>query len=502
MRRRALFPTIAFASAVLASTVHCYAPTQVELEVLTDVHCQARPSTWLYQNGTVPIAETEDCEERTDLGIRSMGTLVLVPSGDRDARVVINATLTVGGKKPEACTPADPADCAFASRSFTYQPQTRLRLPLRIYQECLGKPPCPDGTTCGAGGACENNAVVCEGADCERPGDPPVIPPPRDAGADGPLLSGCKGSDNENDNVLETLSSMPTHFAGTFDTLYWTDETGQLIARRKEPTAKAEPKLQYQGVTAIAASRLDAWVGHHGNGIIPGIFLSGVQGTVQEIQPSPAFGLPVAIAIAQGTPAVRPVYYAGSEQGIEVYPSASVPFRPDLKATQLAVAGDYVYAALMDRFVAIHRTQPAVVTDVTGVLKPAILVSDGTNAFVADNGVGAILRLVGTSATPFVTNVRPGALGLDAGFLYWPALDNAQRTQIRRKAIVAQGTASGSAVGSADERLDVRFIVPDPLLDGCVYFVAAQNDETGSEQPKVYVMNKPSGPLPGATINP
>src|SRR5258706_8665162 len=110
---RLLVPPIAFAVPIAVMTA-CYGPTEVVVEVSTDLGCDVPVRTALFKGEPFeasPEAETASCTfgsvGATDAEI---GTLVFVPSGSADGRAGVKAVLARGGKSPTACE-RDPADC-------------------------------------------------------------------------------------------------------------------------------------------------------------------------------------------------------------------------------------------------------------------------------------------------------------------------------------------------------------------------------------------------------
>jgi hypothetical protein len=182
-RHLRLVPLFAFGGAVVAA-VACYGPTEVVVDLSTDLDCGASIRTAVYKGEpfrTTPETETTTCA--SGAGTSEIGTLTILPSGSDDGDAAIKAVLAIGGKDPTTCD-ADPANCIVATRSFSFVAHTTRRLPIVLSQECLGKK-CPDGQTCGAGGACISNAVTCGGGGCSLPGESDGGARKRDAGDEG-----------------------------------------------------------------------------------------------------------------------------------------------------------------------------------------------------------------------------------------------------------------------------------------------------------------------------
>jgi hypothetical protein len=168
-RLRPVVPAVAFGGVVLAAAA-CYGPTQVVLDLSTDLGCAATIRTAVYKPGSSPKEpETETTTCTPGAGVSEIGTLTILPSGSNDGEASIKAVLAIAGKDPTTCD-ADPTNCIVATRSFSFVAHSSRRVPILLAQECLGTK-CPDGQTCGAGGACIANAVTCGGGDCSLPGE-------------------------------------------------------------------------------------------------------------------------------------------------------------------------------------------------------------------------------------------------------------------------------------------------------------------------------------------
>ncbi|MBX3205073.1 MAG: hypothetical protein KF764_08385 [Labilithrix sp.] len=232
------FAPVLFLAATVLASVHCYGPTEVTVDLSTDLTCDARPLTRVYK-GEVgrfenePDVETSACTSEPE-GAR-IGTLVVVPSGSRDGRAAIKAVLARNGKSPADCTPDNLADCIVATRAFSFVANSSRRIPIRLFKECVGTI-CAEGQTCIAGGKCVSDSVACEESDCALPEERPPPgdggPPPidLDAGADvtAPVPGDCRAPDGT--DTLTTTLEMPG------DELAVTSATAHLFVTAKDPT--------------------------------------------------------------------------------------------------------------------------------------------------------------------------------------------------------------------------------------------------------------------------
>lgn len=198
------------AAACFATVVSCYGPTEVRLEITTDLPCGAvavpggaasNPVHTLVRLGggaaSPVVADTTSCTARGGDGLADIGSIVLVPSGDRSAHVTVEVTATADGSDPDACgrsgtLAAQQAQCIVARRTFAFIKHTARSLPIRLYASCKGKV-CDATQTCNQSGACESAAVsddtgcIASEPDCHARSAAP--PPPIDAGEAGDAQS-------------------------------------------------------------------------------------------------------------------------------------------------------------------------------------------------------------------------------------------------------------------------------------------------------------------------
>lgn len=159
----------------------CLDPTQVTVELRTDVPCASVVDTTLGV-GTLaalrdqpPAANQPGC--KTPDG--RIGSLTIVPSDSEDAEIGIQAIMGVNGLTAADCNPMDPApDCIVARRALRFVPHTPLTLPIAMSASCLGKL-CAEGQTC-LDGICVP-AHIPDPQGCTQPGG---CGPPVDAGSD------------------------------------------------------------------------------------------------------------------------------------------------------------------------------------------------------------------------------------------------------------------------------------------------------------------------------
>ncbi len=173
----------------------CYRATQLEISISTDLPCNGALRTAIYKGlpfGADPAAHTDVCTPLDGVAGGNIGSVVFVPSEDRNGRSAVKVVLAADGDVARCAT--DPKACIVATRSFSFVEHHSQRLPIRMLSACLGKA-CGPGLTCNPLGDCVPDAIECKGADCRSPADvvdvPPQPPPPvepvdagQDAGAD------------------------------------------------------------------------------------------------------------------------------------------------------------------------------------------------------------------------------------------------------------------------------------------------------------------------------
>ena len=167
----------------------CRTPTQITIEVTTDVKCSDAPQTTIAVGtlgpgfeGKPPVVVTPQC--RAD---GRVGSLVIVPSGDRSAEVGIKV-VTALKKQASECL-ADETGCIVARRSLRFVPHEELYVPIEMHVQCKGVK-CGDYATC-VGGNCVD-ATIGNSNQCARPegcGEATLSPPTSapDAGVDAPV---------------------------------------------------------------------------------------------------------------------------------------------------------------------------------------------------------------------------------------------------------------------------------------------------------------------------
>lgn len=157
----------------------CQEPSQLTLELTTDVPCADRVTSAIVV-GTLaqtaeslsarpPAVQTGACTQRKPEDA-FIGSLVVVPSGDDDGEVAIKVVAGIG-IQPDQCEGPTDKRCITARRVRRFLSHTKVVLPITLNDACRGVP-CGVEETCSRG--------KCISVRCEDTGT--CDPTPRDAG--------------------------------------------------------------------------------------------------------------------------------------------------------------------------------------------------------------------------------------------------------------------------------------------------------------------------------
>jgi hypothetical protein len=216
---------LALPPVMLVSAPGCRSPTEVSLDLTTDVPCASFTGASIAV-GTQDTVETKPPATTTSTcnAAGSIGSLVIVPSGSDDAEITIRVAGGVN-RDPETCTDdaADFSGCIVSRRAVRFIEHTPLTLEVPLRSACLGvvcpaTQTCVEGAcvsdqvpaTCGTGGeACGEAQLDLDGAvpadggvvDAGTDADATVAPPeggtmvPADATADAPPPDAADAAD-------------------------------------------------------------------------------------------------------------------------------------------------------------------------------------------------------------------------------------------------------------------------------------------------------------------
>jgi formylglycine-generating enzyme len=155
----------------------CRTPTQVTVEITTDLSCDEHPDTTA-QVGLIGanLEERPVAIATTSCGASGrIGSFVVVPSGGIEDEFAVKVILGHGGRSAARCREDEQGSntlpgCIFARRGLRFLPHTELDLPILMRGDCDGIV-CPElATTCVHGscvGAIIRDPGVCHGAGCQ-----------------------------------------------------------------------------------------------------------------------------------------------------------------------------------------------------------------------------------------------------------------------------------------------------------------------------------------------
>lgn len=484
--------TSALALAPVVASIACFGPTQMQVEVLTDLSCADDVRSALYVGGDPePIGETgaESCKGGAPMS--SLGDLVLTP-GDRagrSARVTVKARVAFGvdasgrRRQPADCE-RDASGCIFASRTFTYASHEQRRAPVRLYRDCIGKA-CGEGETCIQGAACVPDQVVCAGDDCAVAGEAPASTGggrgddggasdggPVDAGADvGAPAPRCTAPDGG--DVVASASGPPTRTATSATAFFWIHVQGSTFEVWRLPRAGGGPAQSVLPpvtgtVEAFAVRDDEVWLVKYAAGTRTlrtgaGTDIPLQTGDVAELLLTAPASLPGTRAFLRTGSEVRYVDHAGSSSN--GYVTAAV--------SAMTHDGTYVFLRLASDALARGLVGGAGASPSPFFTDSfAAVGSDGLAAFGARRGGG--LEIVPLVAMPPVlgttTNAIVGKLVADASHVYWleDAPTGRRVARVPRAPLGIGGAAQdvgGVPTGSAD-------LYVDPSSTGCLYYWA------------------------------
>jgi outer membrane protein assembly factor BamB len=221
---------------VLIGTPHCQQPTEVTLAITTNVPCAQLQGVTITVG---PASEVETMPPGTQTQACStsgnVGTIVVVPSGDKSSAVDIKV---VGGvnRDPSTCVaPSYGTGCIVARRSLEFIPHTPLVLDVMLSQDCNGVA-CAADETC-TNGACTSSQVQ-DPSSCTKAGScgqdalaattaPPQPPSPLVCGDTTGLQSGA---------AWPMMGNCPTHVGRSASVsaktnhVRWTAATGGKVS--------------------------------------------------------------------------------------------------------------------------------------------------------------------------------------------------------------------------------------------------------------------------------
>jgi len=163
--------------------IACLDPTQVTLRLASDA-CLDELAVFI-DEGQITSKKVGDAACVAGVS-RSLGSIVVVPGAHPRFTVRVEGT-RVGGSCAKSTDGGATSGCVRASRVVSFQPHSKLSLPIDLDVACLDRD-CPTGQTC-VKGECRAEVVDCtKDGTCETdagtPPDSGVVDSGREAGAD------------------------------------------------------------------------------------------------------------------------------------------------------------------------------------------------------------------------------------------------------------------------------------------------------------------------------
>jgi hypothetical protein len=149
--------------------VSCRTATEITLTLNTDAPCSGVTGTSISLDRAgapetdTPATRTASCTS----GSGALGSIVLVPSGARDAELVVRVVTALGVPLEACAPPAYGPGCIIARRRLRFVPHTSLELPIALRTVCAGIV-CDPASTCFEG-ACVT-ATLPDPTSCTDPG--------------------------------------------------------------------------------------------------------------------------------------------------------------------------------------------------------------------------------------------------------------------------------------------------------------------------------------------
>jgi hypothetical protein len=155
----------------------CQDATQISLEVTTNVVWREGLVTTFTVGGDTQSTEgsaitTESITPWNERD-RFVGSLTVVPRESDTSVVSVKVVMGFAGDgDAKKCVPPLYQGCIVARRRLVFTPHARLRLPIRMYSQCVDVP-CDALSTCNELRQCVATDVTCMGGSCSDPGAAP-----------------------------------------------------------------------------------------------------------------------------------------------------------------------------------------------------------------------------------------------------------------------------------------------------------------------------------------
>jgi hypothetical protein len=132
----------------------CRTPTQITVEVRTDLVCEAdRPETSITVGALGAIEDKAPVTVSTRCENHRVGAIVVVPSGANDDALALRVVTGIGKSAEQCVFDHYTGGCIVARRALRFVPHESLDLPIEMLFSCKDVP-------CGALFTCVNGACV------------------------------------------------------------------------------------------------------------------------------------------------------------------------------------------------------------------------------------------------------------------------------------------------------------------------------------------------------
>jgi hypothetical protein len=169
MRRFVPFGIVGLIGLVAAGgQATCAAPTAITVVVKNDFGCKVLPRAGLSVARTVLELDQQALTSTSfecDASGR-LGSIVLVPKGDKSGRIALQIALRPDGEDPANCLGANQKGCIFARRDLAWIENVNLEVIVDMRLACLDIP-CERSATC-VRGNCVSPLLTCASPPCDE----------------------------------------------------------------------------------------------------------------------------------------------------------------------------------------------------------------------------------------------------------------------------------------------------------------------------------------------
>ncbi len=146
--------------------IGCRDPTQIKLSLYTDVPYEPSRAVAIFTDDRPDKSQAAAISRESWDSSGFVGTLVLVPSGKKNATIGLQVVLGIT-RHPQECDVNAPNGCVISRRLLSFIEHASLELPISLHAVCIGKA-CKEDETCNALGRCVPATIDPEG--CRKPG--------------------------------------------------------------------------------------------------------------------------------------------------------------------------------------------------------------------------------------------------------------------------------------------------------------------------------------------